>query len=590
MKKERLDKALETLKKYKDGKVNLERRVIDAEKWYKMRYYKDIKGGESCNDKSSAWLFNSIMNKHADTMDNMPEPNILPREKSDAEAAQQLSVVVPVVLERSGFEEIYSRCDLAKLKHGTGVYGVFWDGDKLNGLGDVAVEEIDLLNLFWQPGITDIQDSANVFHVELIDNETILNAYPELDGKLGASGIEIAKYIHDDEIDTSEKTPVIDWYYKVKGEDKTTLHYCKIIGEEVLFSSEDSMPNGFYEHGLYPFVFDILFPDAGTPCGFGYIDIMQGAQTQIDMLDDNIIKYAKMATTPRYFVNSAGSVNERDFSDWTKPFVSVSGSNLGADSLRAVELPQLPAIYETIRINKIDELKDTSANKDFAQGSTASGVTAASAIAALQEAGSKQSRERIRGNYRAYKTVCELCIELIRQFYEQPRVFRITQPDGGIDFNEFTNEGLKPQDNDVFGTISSRVPIFDIAVSVQKSSPYSKQVQNELALQLYSMGFFNPENAHISLATLNMMDFNGKEGVLETIRTNGDMFSQMMAMQEQMGKLATIVDAQNGTNVSGEVEGAGQSNIGQMADTGEDRTSNIINKAKGRVADSVSPQ
>jgi hypothetical protein len=104
------------------------------------------------------------------------------------------------------------------------------------------------------------------------------------------------------------------------------------------------------------------------------------------------------------------------------------------------------------------------------------------------------------------------------------------------------------------------------------------------------MGFFNPENAHISLATLNMMDFNGKEGVIETIRTNGDMFSQLMAMQEQLGKLATIVDAQNGTNVSSEVQGAGETNIGRMADTGEDRTSNIINKAKGRVADSVSPQ
>lgn len=588
MDKIKIDKAMETLKKYKGGKSNLEQRVIQSEQWFKMRYYKHIKDEAAANDRASAWLFNSIINKHADTLDNMPEPNILPRELSDTETAAALSEVVPVVLERNDFEDVYKAVDMAKLKQGTGIYGVFWDSNKLNGLGDIAVKQIDVLNLFWQPGVKDIQDSGNVFLVELWDNDAIISEYPALNGKLGAGGVEISKYVYDDNIDTSEKTPVIDWYYKVKTESKTVLHYAKIIAEECVYSSEDE-GEGFYEHGLYPFVLDVLFADEGTPCGFGYIDVMKGTQAQIDMLDDNIIKYSKMATTPRYFINSSGSVNEAEFADWTKPFVHIDGSKLGADDLRPIDIPTLPHIYELVRSNKIEELKDTSANRDFAQGSTSSGVTAASAIVALQEAGSKQSRMRIKGNYRAYKDVVNLCIELIRQFYNYPRMFRIIRPNGEEEYTEFDNSGLKTQEVNEFGAIGDRLPVFDIDIQVQKSSPYAKQVQNELALQFYSMGFFNPENTDVSLAALNMMDFKGIDAVREVISSNGKMYDKLMELMQVVQQLATIVDGQNGSNIA---QGIGQEQEAPAITGGvpASKSQSLVDKAKSRVADSTAPQ
>ena len=88
---------------------------------------------------SSGWLFNCIANKHADAMDNYPDPNVLPRAADDEQTAQVLSSVLPVVLEQADYEQVYSDTWWRKLKQGTGVKGVFWDPGQRGGVGDITV-------------------------------------------------------------------------------------------------------------------------------------------------------------------------------------------------------------------------------------------------------------------------------------------------------------------------------------------------------------------------------------------------------------------------------------------------------------------
>ena len=221
------------------------------------------KSKESEVQPVSAWLFNSIANKHADAMDNFPSPNILPREERDKADAKMLSAIIPVILDQNDFEKTYSDVWYYKLKSGTGVYGIFWDAKKLNGLGDISINKIDLINLFWESGITDIQKSRNVFHVELCDNDILEDMYPQLKGRLGNSSIELGEYVYDDTVDTNNKSAVIDWYYKKAQEGKTLLHYVKYVNDEVLYASENDpvyAERGYYDHGKYPFVFDVLYP------------------------------------------------------------------------------------------------------------------------------------------------------------------------------------------------------------------------------------------------------------------------------------------------------------------------------------------
>jgi hypothetical protein len=624
--KEQVQEAHKTLLKYKQGKANLEQKIIDNEQWYKMRHWECMRDKKKDVQPASAWLFNCIANKHADAMDNFPSPNILPREEADKGEAEMLSSIIPVVLDQNEFEQTYSDVWNYKLKSGTGVYGVFWDSSKLNGLGDISIRKVDLINLFWESGITNIQKSRNVFHVELADNDMLIGAYPQLAGKLGESTLDISKYVYDDSVDTSNKSAVIDWYYKKNIGGRTVLHYCKFVNDEVLFATENEVnPRvndmgeviappmaelGWYDHGEYPFVFDVLFPVEGSPAGFGYIDIGKDAQTYIDRGNQAVMMNMLANAKPRHFIRDDGSVNEEEYADMNKDFIHVDGS-LGQDSILPVQGKPLNDIYVTVLNNKIDELKETTGNRDISTGGTTSGVTAASAIAAMQEAGSKLSRDNSKSAYRAYRKMIVMVIELIRQFYDMPRCFRIMGNNGAARFVEYSNANIQasPMVNEFGVEVGGRKPLFDIEVTAQKQSPYSKMAQNELALQFYSAGFFNPQMSDQALACLDMMDFDRKQFIMQKIAQNGTMYQQILMMQQQMLMLAQIVDKHEGSNVAEQIAAgitggvapspisgaSGESPAKNVEETealggkeGE-KESHVTKKARQRVAESTDP-
>ena len=224
--REQILKAQQTLNSYKVGKANLEQRIVDNEQWYKLRHWECMrKEKQGQVEPASGWLFNCIANKHADAMDNFPSPNILPREEGDKAEAEMLSSIIPVILDQNDFEETYDNVWDYKRKAGPCIYGVFWDKDKLNGLGDISIRKVDIINLFWESGITDIQKSRNLFHVELMDNDLLVEQYPQLHGKLSSGATDLSKYVYDDTVDTNNKSAVVDWYYKKRNsKGKVVLH------------------------------------------------------------------------------------------------------------------------------------------------------------------------------------------------------------------------------------------------------------------------------------------------------------------------------------------------------------------------------
>lgn len=566
--REALEKGIATLKKYKDAKRGFEERILEEEKWWRLRHWDVVRNGQDkVGDRpepTSAWLFNSLANKHADIMDNFPEPNVLPREQADEQDAQTLSSILPVIFERNNYEETYSDAGWYKLKHGVSSTGTFWNKELEYGLGDIDVCFIDMLKIFWEPGITNIQDSRNLFIVELKDNDLLEQEYPQLENNLGGHVIDVAQYANDDQntLDTTDKSVVVDWYYKKRTpQGDTIVHYCKFVGNEILVSTENdpaTYPNGLYEHGRYPVEFDVLFPEEGTPTGFGYIALMKSPQMYIDKLSQVIMENAVMRTRPRYFGKKTVGINKEQFLDLNESIVDVEG-DLSEERFRPIEVASLDGNVLNILQMKIDELKETSSNRDFSQGGTSSGVTAAAAIAALQEAGNKTSRDLITASYRSYKNVCYMAIELIRQFYDEKRSFRITG-ETGYEFTTYSNATLKGvplppayagQESVEGYTPAIRRPIFDVIVKPQKRSPYSKMSQNELAKEMYQMGFFNPQLAEQTMTALELMDFDGKEKVKDRVQQGQTLMNQLMAMQQQLVELATLVAAERGMQVRG---------------------------------------
>ena len=580
---EELRKANMILKRYKEGKTRLEQRIIDNEQFWKLRHWEQMeKQGEGGNSgdpqPASGWLVNCILSKHADAMDCYPSPTVLPREPDDRQEAQRLSRILPVILKKNQFKRTYSSAWWYKLKSGCAVYGVFWDGTKLGGLGDISVKRMDLLNLFWEPGVTDIQDSAHFFSTELRDNEKLLEEYPQLEGKLGRGSMTLSRYLYDDTVDTSDKSLVVDWYYHTTVEGRKVLQYCKYVGETVLYATENDTvrptrtqmagvdeegrpvlqqvpcgpsmaQRGWYDHGKYPFVFDVLFPEEGTPCGYGYVDLCKSPQKQIDLMNQAILKNTLANATPRFFIRSDGAVNENEYADWTRPFVHTNG-NLGADSIAPIHAGSLDSVYVAILNNKIAEMKETAGNRDVANGGTASGVTAGTAIAALQESSGKLSRNMIDDGYEAFADVVTLCIELIRQFYQLPRQFRLLGAMGTEEFISYDCSGLQPKAMDDGVSVSYRVPEFDLEIGAEQESPYRTAEHNQLALQLFQLGFFREELADQALRCLELMEFKNKDQLVRLIAGGRTQAAEIAALRQQVLQLAQVVDEAKGTRLA----------------------------------------
>ena len=621
---EQARKAMDTLQKYRQGKSALEARVIASEDWWRMRSWQRIQKGNPEDDKwTSAWLFNVIMGKHADAIAAYPAPAIRPREPDDREEAAKLSSVLPVILEQNDFEEVYSDSQWTKLKQGTLIWHVKWDSSKLNGLGDISVQPVDILSFFWEPGVRDLQKSKNIFLTEMVDNDLLVEKYPELQGKLNSNPQIQQKYNTDDVINFDNKSMVVDWYYKKYQNGRQVLHFAKLVGDTILQATENdteqrydtmTMPDGsivqqpvgrpmaetgLYDDGEYPFVVDALFPVEGSIAGYGYIDIGKSTQEQIDRMNQAIVKNAIMATTPRWFKRSDGSVNEQEFADWTKPFVHVDG-NLGQDSLVPIQVNMISSNYIAILRDKIEELKWTTGNTDVNNGATNSGVTAASAIAALQEASGRSSKDSTKSAYRAYARMIRMVIERIRQFYDLPRQFRIIGKRGAEQFVQYSNQGLQPQT--LYGANGQpdglRKPVFDIEVSAQKASEYASMAQNELALQFFQLGFFNPQMVDQALSTLDMMDFDGKDSIIQKIQENADLQQRLIEWQQLALALADRYDPVMGEGLAQQILQEGGQAVQQAStaaakkpeiNTGETQEPKIVENARKKSEESTQP-
>lgn len=489
--------GIETLKKYIEDKASLVRRINDERLLWSRKY-------SSGNDESSAWLFNSVINKHADVIDNMPVCVCLPREKDDAREAEALSRIIPVINSRCKFDKIYSDNAWEKIRHGTAVYGIFWNNSINHGLGDIDIRKINIENIFWESGVSSIQDSGNVFISSLVDIEKAQKKYPVLDcDSFTSANGELVRIIYGDSVDSTDKCAIVDWYYKTYDEGGEHLQFCKFAGNTIVYSSEadESCPDGWYAHGKYPVVFDTMYPCDNDVCGFGVIAIGKQCQSYIDAIDKNLIDYSNWASRVRFWAKKSLGVNINDFTDMSKGIVEVEG-DIDEEKLKRIDIGTIDGSVIDIKKLKIDELKETTGCRDVMVGGTMNGVTAASAIGMLQNAGNKLARDGIENSCRACVEIWEMAVELIRQFYDEERVFRIVGDDGEYTFEVFSSSRIN-------GETDGEPHIFDIEIDTRKRSPSDREKMNDFALKLYEIGAFDKENIEKTRLMLGVMDFEG---------------------------------------------------------------------------------
>lgn len=474
----------------------------------------------------TAYILAAVENKYADYIDNYPQPNFLAREADDEKTAELLTKIVPVQLEMAGFKEAYKQNIRRKLICGTGVYGVFYDRHS----AEIKIKSIDLMNVFSDMSVCDIQESEFLFISAAVPSDEMKKFYPEaaelFDDEVTVEGYEEDKVRYG-------CCEIIDCYYKKNG----GVHLMKFCGGNVIWTSEDSEPGGIYEHGEYPIVYDVMYPDPDSPFGFGMVDTTKNPQLYIDMLDGAILKSALLAASPKWFIAKNAGINTKEFADASREIIECA--SIDENHVRRVELSAMNGAIMEHRDKKINELKEVAASRDVSTGGSVGGVTAASAITALQEAGDKQSRAIISDSFDAYKRVVTLVIELMRQFFDEDRVFRIAGESGRNEFVTFTRERLIRASSECdalgfpIGTKYKKAE-FDVDVVPQRQNAFRRETNNQTVLALYQNGLFNPDSIDVSLVVLSAMQFDGKERIVADLkRLAEERAAQAQQMQAQ---------------------------------------------------------
>ena len=457
-------------------------------------------------------LQSTIENIRADLMDQMPEAIITADDPANERAAQALTEILGENHRRCHYENEYAKLLHDLLIGGYMVQETGFDPHADGGLGGAFLRHADAHNVMVDPMCADIQDSRAVFKFAPYPKEWFKSRYPDDYDKLkpDANTIMPQSDAHLGRGNDERILMIECWereYDKQTG--RFRVHMARLAGRRMLEDSRIVKPEGYYAHGEYPFVITALFPRKGTALGYGYVDMFATQQLYADKIDQIVLKNALMASHNKLLITGASGFDPADMADWSKE-VHQGDSLSGITWFPTAPLPAYITQYaEAIR----QSIKEESGSNDFSRGTTYGGVTAASAIAALQEASGKRSRMTARLIHGAFEQAVRQELEVEREYCAFSRTVRLKGKKETMAFTYKDMYALSPLNN--------ALPIeFMITVKAQRENRFTVAAHNETILSLVKLNMLAPD------AALELMLFDGKEQALSLMKERNEALSE----------------------------------------------------------------
>lgn len=444
----------------------------------------------------------------ADLCAAYPEPVFLGRAPGDDALAGALSAMIRAQREHGNHRAEYRRMVKRLVRRGMAVMACAWDEELLAGRGDVALRELDFMRFYPDPLTENIQEGRACFVVTPRHISYFKERWPGQAARVAEGASE------------DGQVSLVEYWYRTFDRETNTraVHLALIAGDALLRDTRAEAPNGVYAHGRYPFVMYRMHAVEGAPWGLGLCDLFGAMQDYIDVADHAAMKSMLMSATAKLLVREGAIRDAESVTDWRREVVEVQGA--GADIRSALAWFQATPMsglniqqYES----KIALLKDMSGQNAFARGEAGQGVTAATAILALQEAGSKVTFMLRDALFDAERELAVMQLELTRERYDASRFARLSSAQTAGGTVVAPDARLKADQWDALreqrwpdGSLAHPPMEFDITVKVQKASSFSTLQHNELVLQLAALA--QKQGSPIPPATvIGMMTFEGKE-------------------------------------------------------------------------------
>lgn len=483
-------------------------------------------------------ITSAIENLKADLNDEFPEAIIVKDSVSSEEQAKVLTAVVRQELDLCGWELEYGAAAQDFLQDGWCCFEIGYDPDANLGMGGSYIRTIMNKNFMCDPQVKDLQDGRACFKLDMKPRYWFKQHYPEAFKFMRGDKDEYGyvRYDHETGTDVTKKNDdhsflLIECW--IREYDANTgrhkVHFVKVAGHQILECSTDDHPNGYYRHGQYPFVVTALFPQRGTELGIGIVDLFKDAQRYSDKALQIILTNLFRAAKPRMILDKNYLDDDEDVTDMTKEIIYVKGN---VSQAYAWQQPQpLPNTSFTSIDYLTSVIKNESGTNDQSRGQTGAGVTAASAITALQEMSTKRSRMAAQKLAFSFRKAVIMLLSVLEEMHIVPREVPVTV-NGEQRIIIFDRNYINTQLTN--GEKTNIVPF--VQVKSARQTRYSKMMHNELVIQMMNatQGTTDP------VLMFEGFEYDEKENLLDLIHRA--QRGGMLNLQKQVAEQAQMLE------------------------------------------------
>ena len=489
-------------------------------------------------------LLSTIQSKIADQLDNMPEAVLTPESPGMQEYAEDATDLVRWVFERNYFDGMYPRLAEDYYVAGCAVLQIHWDEDMDGGDGNVRLLRVPPEYLTWDPAARDLQDCRAVFKTAFHPRGWYVEHYPDAGRYVG--GDSYSDPDRETNTDRDDSVMLLEaWWREYDAEqERYKVHVTHMAGRALLYDSRDDFPDGLYAHGRYPFEMctyrDAVGTLAGRSCVEDFVELNRNANRMSKYVD----WATRFAARPKLILGQDLELrDEQEITRADRQIVHVDGMVSNAN-LVWMPTPQIPpAAYQMMQWS-VDALKQESGQNQFARGEGGMGVTAASAIQSLQEAGAKSSRMESQRLADMYRRAVEQVLWLMGQFYELPRIIMITGKQDSPYAADILLAGRQ-----MLTESTDMHPAYRVNTQIRRRNPLRIESENQLILQLYEMSLRGNAPMDV-LNVLELLQVDGKERILPRMQEAQQQQAQT-AQALQLAQAATAEAQQSREQMTG---------------------------------------
>lgn len=551
-------------------------RVYNGDHWY--NFGDKNPQNDSLPRPNIPILSSAIENLKADYNDEFPEAVITKESVHSDALAKVLTAVVRQELDLCDFEVEYGNIVQDILQDGWGCFEVGYNPDANGGMGGSYIRSVMNKNFLCDPAVRDLQDGRACFKIDMKPKYWFKQRYPE-QFPFMKEDREYIQFNHetitdaDNNMSNSTFSLIEIWVREYDPETcRHKVHFAKVAGHQLLELSTTDYPDGYYSHGMYPFVITSLFPQRGTELGLGLVDIFKDPQRFSDKAVQIILANLYRAAKPRIVVDENYLSNPEEVLDADVEVIRTRGNVAQAYAWQQTQ--PLPNTAFGVVDYLTGTIKNESGTNDQSRGQTSAGVTAASAITALQEMSTKRSRMGAQRLQHSFRKAVYMLLDVIKEKHLVPRQLEITL-NGTPVAVKFDRKWMAEQLKDADGT--PLVPF--VAIKSARQTRYSKMAHNELVLQMMQTtnGTTDP------VIMLEAIQGDEMESILDTIRKaqKGGMLNLMRQVEEQAAQIQQMGEQLKQYQ---EAMAGAEANLQQMAAMQAEQTQTQMQRAQRQVA------